>query len=983
MRAMGRVVTIAAGASFLDGLAEQLLAAGEDRLADTLLLLPSRRACLAARDAFLRVGGGRTLLLPRLLPVGEPDEVELRIDPASELELEPALAPLRRWLLLTRLVLARDPGLRHEQAIRLAQELLSLLDELQTEEVGLDGLDRLVPDELAEHWQTTLRFLAVLREVWPRLLGELGMVEPAERRRALLDALSRRWSETPPPGPVVAAGMVGTVPAVGRLLATVAGLPQGLLVLPGLDLEMAASEWRAIGPSHPQHGLKRLLERIGVERSEVSSWPPLPPIDRSALWRATMATTVGERSGDSGRVVPESALEGLERVEADDLGQEAVELALRLREALEVPGRRAVLVTADRNLARRVAIELARFDIAVDDSAGLPLDQTPPGSFLLLTAHVLVSEAPPVPLLSALKHPLAQGGLDRGEFRRRVRALERGLLRGPRIADGLTGLRAELAQRCALGRWAAPVPGTELLAWLDGILDAARPALDLVARGVVDPVTFLDAHLAFAEALAADAAGDPGELWAREAGVALATFVAELRDALPELGPVPVTAWPALLAVTMASRSVRRRAPGHPRLAILGRLESRLASADLVLLGGLVEGAWPPSVEAGPWLNRAMRRSLGLPPVEQAIGIAAHDFVQLASAPRVVLSHSRKDEAGQPTSRSRWLVRLDAVLAGQGAAGRLAPSPGRRAWPRLLDEPRELVWPQPIARPMPRPPRELRPRELWVSDLRDLMRDPYAVYARRILGLVPLEPIDADAGAAERGELLHRALQRFVEALAGTPDRDPRALLLEIGRSLFAAEDHRPQIGALWWPRFEALAGWLADQDRARREQAERILAELEGTLRLEAPGGPVHIRARADRIEVGRDGRVAILDYKSGRLPKKVEVEAGLEPQLPVEALIAEEGGFPGVPAAEVVELVFLGLRGGDPPGETRSLEMNEDLRRATRAGLARLVAHFDDPSTAYVPVPRLEIAPGPGDYEHLARVREWRGAEIAEADP
>jgi ATP-dependent helicase/nuclease subunit B len=979
---MGVIATIPAGAPFLDTLAGRLLEAGPDRLADTLLLLPGRRACLAAREAFLRVGGGRTLLLPRLLPVGEPDEVELRIDPQAELELPPPLPPLRRWLLLARLVLAREPGLRHEQAVRLAQELLALLDELQTEEVELDALDRLVPETLATHWQETLKFLAVLREAWPGLLAAEGVLEPARRRARLLDALAGRWSRAAPPGPVVAAGIVGTIPAVARLLAVVARLADGLVVLPGLDLGLAEADWRALGPSHPQHGLKALLERIGVPRDAVAAWPAPGAIDRAPLWRAVTAPSRSEPAAASGPAdLPEAALAGLELVEAEDLAQEALELALRLREALETPGRRAVLVTADRNLARRVAAELARWHIAVDDSAGTPLDQTPPGSFLLLTAHLLVAEAPPVALLAALKHPLARGGRAGGDFRRHVRALERGLLRGPRLAGGLPGLRAELLRRRDDRRWPAPVPPAELVAWLDPLLAAAGPALELVAHGSADPIALLDAQLGFAEALAADETGDPSELWAREAGVALASFLAELREALPALGPVPVSAWPALLAQTMASRSVRRRAPGHPRLAILGRLEGRLASADLVLLGGLVEGAWPPALEAGPWLNRAMRRTLGLPAVEQALGIAAHDLVQLASAPTVVLSHARKDEAGQPTTASRWLVRLQAVLAGRGLDGRIAPPPARRRWPRLLDEPPGTGWPRPIARPAPRPPLRLRPRELWVSDLRDLVRDPYAVYARRILGLLPLEPLDADPGAAERGQLLHRALQRFVEALAEAPGEEPVALLLRLGRRLFETEDHRPQIGALWWPRFETVAGWIVAFDRARRAEAVRILAELEGELGLSAPAGPVRIRARADRIEVGRDGSVAILDYKSGGLPRRQDVLSGLEPQLPVEALIAEAGGFAGVPAATVRELVHLSLRGGEPPGAEQPIELTAELREQTRGGLLRLLAHFDDPATAYVAVPRPEIAPRAGAYEHLARVREWRGAE-AEGD-
>ncbi|MDW8370930.1 MAG: double-strand break repair protein AddB, partial [Geminicoccaceae bacterium] len=615
---VGTVATIAAGAPFLDVLAARLLDEGEDRLADTLLLLPSRRACLAAREAFLRVAEGRTLLLPRLLPIGEPDEAELLLDPELELELPPVLPPLRRRLLLTRLLLARD-GTSHEQAIRMAGELEALLDELQNEGVALDRLDGLVPEDFAEHWQRTLRFLGILREAWPRLLALAGKLEPAERRRRLLEALAQRWTQRPPDRPVVAAGVTGTIPAVARLLGVIAGLPRGLVVLPGLDRGLAPAERADLGPAHPQWPLLRLLDRLAVAPEDVVELAPGEEgrlAARAALWRRVMRTPPRDRAAALAEEppLPAAALDGFELVEAPDLGTEATALAIRLREALETPGRRAVLVTADRHLARRVAAELRRWAIEVDDSAGTPLDQTPPGTFLLLTARVLLDEAPPVPLLAALQHPLAQGGLGRREFRRRVRALERALLRGPRIAGGLPGLLAALRELPEQG-WAVPVPKPELAAWLEELVEAAAPARALALAGAVEPVAILDAHLRFAEWLARDEQGHPRELWAEEAGEAAAAFLAELREALPELGPLPASAWTPLLAVLMASRAVRRRAPGHPRLAVLGPLESRLVAADLVCLGGLVEGAWPGPLASGPWLNRKMRAALGLPPL--------------------------------------------------------------------------------------------------------------------------------------------------------------------------------------------------------------------------------------------------------------------------------------------------------------------------------------------------------------------------------
>jgi ATP-dependent helicase/nuclease subunit B len=979
-----RVYTIDADAPFLDTLAEGLLAEGRESLPDQLLLLPSRRARLALRDAFLARTDRAPLLLPRLRPIGDLDAEELLLDPELELELPPAIPPIRRRLLLTRLILARrDPRdgreIPHEQAIRLAGELARFLDELHDEGVPLDRLDDLVPDELAHHWQLTAGFLGILREAWPSLLTAEGRIDPAERRARLLDAAARRWPSRPPAARVTAAGIAGSLPAVARLLAVVARLPGGRVILPGLDRELPDADWQALGPTHPQWSLRRLLRVMEVERSEVAPWPHATGgrSARRTLWRAVMRPAGGEPLDHA--ALPQEALDGLAIVSAPDLASEATQIALRLRAALGTPGRRAALVTADRNLARRVAAELARWNIRVDDSAGVPLDQSPPGSFLLLTAHLVIDGAAPAKLLSALKHPLAAGGMEQGAFRRHVRALERALLRGPRPSGGLASLLALLRERESGERWPAPIDADALGVWLERLISAAAPLQALVDAGTASLADLLAAHIAFAERLAADAKGDPHELWAEAAGIVAQRVVAELRSAADALTGVPVTAYPALLAVVMGQHAVRPRAPAHPRLAILGQLESRLAQADLVIVGGLNEGVWPRSADAGPWLNRAMREQLGLPPVEQLVGVAAHDLVALGSAPEVVLSRARRDEAGAPTIVSRWLARLEATLR---AAGLSVPDPGPwRAWAQRLDEPRGAPWPVPASPPAPRPPASMRPREVWATDVGLLMRSPYDFYARTILRLRPLEPIDAQPGGAERGQVLHAILAEFArECDQGWPE-DPLGLLREIGRRHFAPLAHRPEIWAFWWPRFLAIAEWIVPEEKRRRDTAARILGELSGSTTVPTPAGEFLLRARADRIEARADGGAVIIDHKTGSLPERREVLSGRAPQLPLEGLIAEAGGFAALGPLHPLALEYFALKGGEPAGEVREaakVPVEELLERA-REGLTRLLAHFADPATPYIALPRPAAARFPGDYDHLARVAEWRGAERA----
>ena len=961
---MAGLYTIPSHRPFADALVTGLLAGDRDRLGATLLLLPSRRACLTVRDTFLRLSEGRPLLLPRLQPIGDPEGEEAVLLAGEELAVRPAITAIRRQLLLMRLVLARGDT-AHEQALRLAGELAGFLDETQAEGATLAGLEALAPAELARHWQEIVAFLALVRDHWPEVLAQEGLLDPAERRNRLLDATSARWRRQPPERPVVAAGTLGSLPAVARLLGTIAGLADGAVVLPGLDVEMDEPAWRQVEASHPQYALKQLLDVIGLERGAVKPWPapgPEGPVERARLLAEVMRPAATTEAWQALPPPSPAALAGLTLVEAPDLAAEAVELALRLREAVETPGRRATLVTADRNLARRVAVELRRWDIELDDSAGVPLDQSPPGSFLLLAAHLLADGSSPVQLLATLKHPLASGGLGRGEFRRRARALERALLRG----------------RGDETPWPSPVPPAELLAWLETLAAAAAPFAALAALGTARLPELIASHLAFAEWLAADEAGDPGELWGKAAGEAAMRFSAELRDAAGVLDPVPVSAYPAMLAVLMAGHTVRPSRPGHPRLAVLGQLESRLSSADLVLLGGLNEGTWPRLPEADPWLSRAMRRELGLPPAELRIGIAAHDFLSAACAPEVVLSRARKDEGGAPASPSRWLARLDAVLRSQDLRGSVDPPPQWRRWAQRLDEPAGP--PHPIARPAPRPPAAARPGRLWVTDVELLMRDPYQVYAKRILGLRPLEPLDADPGGAERGQIIHRVLERFVREYGESLPADPLSVLILMGQEEFAAHGHRPQVEALWWPRFVGIARWFADEERRRRAELARVRSEIVGRIEIPHAYGTLELSARADRIEAGRDGGLTVVDYKTGTAPGSREVQLGLEPQLVLEAVIARAGGFPGVDATGIAGVEFWELKGGDPAARI-AMPVPDAAVAADEAysGVQRLIEHFADPSTAYVPVPRPEIAPSFNDYDHLSRIDEWRGTETA----
>ncbi|MBK1699313.1 double-strand break repair protein AddB [Rhodovibrio salinarum] len=991
------VATIPPEVSFADALARGLKdRAGDDplALASTTVLLPTRRACRTLHEAFLRLSDGAALLLPRMLPLGDLDADELLMggedalaaaglgDPSKPLQLPPTISGVRRQFVLTQLIqkfgeVAPGAGVPTvDQAARLAEELGRLLDQVETEGLEFARLKELAPEQYAEHWQITLDFLKIVTDWWPDWLDQEGAIGPAERRRRLMQAQARAWADDPPDRPIIAAGSTGSIPATAELLRTIAHIPKGEVVLPGLDRRADAESWAAVteDPTHPQHNLARLLASFGIDRDQVRDWPvdrptQAAPLSRNAVVNEALkpASTTPEWRNlalDGGAEGLRQALADVRLVAAPGPVEEATSIALLLRQALEVPGKTAALVTPDRALARRVAAELRRFDLAIDDSAGVPMADTAPGTFLRLTAQMLGEKLAPVPLLSALKHPLAAGGEDPGAFKARVRELEERVLRGVRPAEGFDGLRAQLGDQ-PVDRRLAP--------WLDRLQEMAADALAAMRDSSVDLAQVVEAHMRFAETLA-DSDQEPGaaRLWAGEAGESAADFAAELARHADAAPTIDGRRYPALLDGLMAGQVVRPRYGGHPRLAILGPLEARLQRADLTILGGLNEGTWPAETDPGPWMSRPMRDDFGLPPVERRIGLMAHDFTQAFAAPEVVLTRATRIE-GTPTVPSRWLLRLEALQAAYGVKGLLTPDPRWVQWAKALDDPGP---PRPCIPPAPTPPRAARPARLSVTAVETWMRDPYDLYARYVLRLRALEPLDQDPGAAEHGTLIHAVLEAFARDADthGLPD-DVAAGLRRIGVQKFDELKVRPGMRAFWWPRFERIADWLAERERTRRADGRRVLAERKGEIPVEGKQASLTLSAKADRIELLPDGRLAVIDYKTGTPPSEKQVALGFAPQLPLEAAIAAHGGFPDVAAAGAGELAYWRLTGGREAGQELTLKRTDpdELAAAALDGLTALIDRFADPDQPYHARPRPGFAPRYTDYDHLARVQEW----------
>lgn len=1010
-----RWFTIPAHRPFVDDLASVLFksleAQGAEALTDAIVLTPTRRGARALAEAFVKAAGGRPVLLPQIRAVGDLDEGEPPFEPgAIAVGLPPAVTPMRRRFELARLIVERQDDIGRvldaPAALEMADALATFMDSLWIEE-RFEGADiaALAGGDHARHWALSARVLAIALEHWPTRLKQLGLIDPTDRRVRLSKLLGEQWRTRPPLVPLIAAGSTGTAPATADLLAAVAAAPRGCVILPGLDKILAGDAWAAIDeePQHPQFGMKRLLARHGLDRDDVELWPAdettaeslrgrarrrvvneaLRPAEATADWLKVIEGLDAEKAS-SGVDPFREGREGLSVVTAHGEEEAATVAALLMREALETPDMTCALVTPDQVLARRVSARLARWGIEADSSAGAPLAGFPVGVLIGLLAELACDPAAPVTLLAALKSPLTRLGMDEAARAAGLEAFERHALRGPR-RDGWPSIHAVLAGRRGPDRDGRD-PTPELIATLDHAdAFAARVealAAPLAARFEAGTASLPDAARSLTqaiEAFAADAEGSCGGLWSGPAGQCASRLLAGLMEDAEALPPVDAKGFHAVVRKLLAEETVRPGGSAHPRLKILGAIEARLVRADRLILAGLEEGTWPQGASADPFLSRPMRTRLGLPSPERKTGLSAHDFAQAACAPEVILLHSER-RGGQPAVQSRWLWRLETLARGAGCE--LPRRTDVLDWARALEAAEASPPPalRPAPRPEPRPAAAHRPRTLPVTQIEAWVRDPYAVYARNVLKLYPLERPDEPVDARARGSAIHTAMEDFAEAWSTLAVEDRAAKFAEFYLTALKKAGAPAPTLTREKPLALRAGGWLAAFEQGRRAAPVEVLVERKVSLKLE--GLDFVLTARADRIEIA-GGKAHVIDFKTGAAPSKKEVKAGFNGQLPLTAAMIARGGLPGVSGVAPGELLYVRVTGRHPPGEEeyrgrpgapeKTFPASEELTEAAWVGLHRLVRRYADPSEPY----RSRVAPQfikyPSDYDQLARVREW----------
>lgn len=932
------------------------------KLAAVIFLVPNRRACQALTNAFIREQGLAPTILPQIIPIAEIDDDELFFSQfgiyGSTEQTKRVINKEERLFLFARLIMSKpnEFGLKQislAQAVNLALDLGNLIDTACQQGLSFDKLEELVPEKYATHWQETLKLLKIITEFWPQILEERLAIDASELKKQILMQQADIWQKENITRNIVAAGITASFPAIVQMLKTIQALPNGEIYFAGIDCFADDCYWDAVDESHPQFELKELLALLNISRNQICDIVPPENTEREKFISELMRPA---SVSDRWRQLPQTidlkkAIDGIRFINCNTQRDEALAIALKIRQVIDIPEKTIALITYDRNLARRVTAELERFEIKADDSAGLPLNLSPVGIYLRLIAEAAEAPESAVKLISLLKHPFARLNMSAADFRKKTYNYE-----------------TQLRQRNKTDL------SDESHTFINSVQEALTDLSKALTANAVKFSDILQLHIKTAELFAAsDTTENTNILWRGEAGKCAAQFITKMLESADVLGSISGKDYIPLFSELSGLETVRSAYGTHPRIHILGPIEARLHHFDYVILGEVNEGIWPKPAQADMWMSRPMKKDFGFSLPEKNIGILGADLCGFLASDNVILTRADRVD-GAPMKKSRWLLRLETVLNALNSDIEILKDDDFFIAANLADKPDAYT---PIKAPAPCPPLSARPRKLSASAVDLLVADPYSVFAKYILKLYPLNELDVPMDQRDYGTLIHAIIEEFNNTYPAKLPDNALVILLEIGKKHFEKLQIDDDKRTFWWPKFEKTAEWIIEQEKGYRDNVSAVHNEISGEVTYNLAGGAFSFTAIADRIDELKGGGLNILDYKTGRIPTSKQVDSGHALQLLLEGLIAQKGGFTGIKRDDVRQTIYWQLG-------CKKLEITpkkeEDLIEKCEDYLLRLVSTFEFETTPYHSRPVPKFIPKNKDYEHLARIKEWSVQEDGE---
>ena len=1005
-------------------------------LSTATIYLPTKRSADRLAKLIQLHTKAQAAFIPKIITIGDIDEDLKNIadeDAVDKLlaanSVVPEISPLKRRLILTKLILAWAKQLQFSlddnstgsltrrslntyvevgkkgfsvgatinDGLALSDALGYLIDTLVIYKKTWQDVHLLLPQDLSdEYWRISKDFLKIAAEAWPKYCKQEGVMDAAERRDLIISKEAERLSANQPQTPFIIAGSTGSMPSTAKLIRSISQLPYGAVILPGIDQYIDNESWeiltdkkdQTISAGHPQAQLSKLINLIGVRRQDVVALSQtsktlgvreiflsecMRPSDTTHLW-ATRDQRLSEAQ-------IRDAISGISIIEAENEREEALAVAMALRSALEVPGKTAALITPDRSLARRVSAELLRWNIFTNDSAGTPLHQTSIGSLTSLLATAIIERFSSISLLSLLNHPDATFGLNPDIVKRGIKTIDIGLCRSPLSSQDIDGLLMILkAVRKSDWHDHEPLPKRRLTSddWnaagiiLEKIRILFEPFRNLQNTDVREFFNLLAKTLK----IVVSSIENIDRIYYLDGSTELHRLFDTIQNFVDLDLNVPISSYPSLVERLMAPETLSNQSPSHPRINILGLLEARLLRFDLVILGGLDEGIWPPEGRSDPFLNRPWREELGLPTPERRIGQTAHDFISALGVDEVIITRALK-RAGSPTIASRFIQRINAVAGEVIFKSMIQRGQNILKHTGKIDE-ADLT--ANSSQPRPVPPQRLLPKKLSVTEIETLRRDPYSIYAKHVLKLDKLENIGYMIGARERGNLYHLILARFSEKWPFTLPDDPLKEFFIICDDILSSDENQIMLDAFEKARLRETGNWYIQWEQLRRKYTiAPIAVERRGALTVVLPrGGQFTLSGQADRIELLDNGEFCIIDYKTGAIPSRAQVQTGFSPQLTLEAAMLKRNAFSGLSGFRTRDLIYvkIGSKTGGDESSAKNSKSSADYDTLVEQHFSEFIKLIDDHwngSRPFYSRPHLQFSTDSGKYDHLARFYEW----------
>ena len=946
-----------------NGILSRFASSEPEVLANLQVIVNSTRMRHRLTEELIELGA---MLHPRILTLAEVSQLI-----PNSYKPNPSFSLVHKFELmaLVQKLVEAQPDIAAQSSIyALTKSLSDLIDEMQGESVPVEKILNLDISDLSGHWKRSQLFLNIIKKYL-----ENRQTDPDKEAwlRNIILSLKSFWAENPPKNPILIAGSSGSRATTRQLIQAIIKLPNGAVVLPGFDFTLPSELWGqkehiGVPEDHPQYRNLKTFFALGLPQEKLKKWYlketsniPLQNLIGLSLRPAPVTDcwlSEGPKLGDVSEITKKMAL-----VEADSIRDESLAIAFRMVSAIKEE-KSLILVSPNRKLTRMVSAYLSTWDIVPDDSAGVPLQLTPSGRFLRLVISLFTGPVTATKFFALLKHPLTHSCEDfRTDHLEFVQSLELFF----RTAD------VSIFSTENISIWLKEAKNPYAAKWANWICDILNKCK---FQGSPNFEKILDKHIGIANALASGPGqnenNNSGGLWKQNNGRHCLKIIEKIKEASPTASSITASRYADVFNSILAEEHVPEINPTHPNLMIWGTLEARAHNAEVLILAGMNEGSWPAPAVIDPWLNRKMRKEAGLLSPERRIGLSAHDYQQSVCSPNVLITRSTKDNEAE-TVPSRWLNRLLNLLGGLSEnSGPKAVEEMRGRGTKWLDwanETKEVSLKKPAKRPSPKPPKDTRPKRLSVTEIKTLIRDPYAIYAKHILKLKPLRPLHESADPLLRGIIIHKIFEQFVENWQQDfSELDQKNLLLDLTRKQLAEKVASPTAQLFWFSRVEKIADWFVSEEENRRNLCKPIALEKKGKIVIPSLG--FDLTAQVDRVDINQNGEAVIYDYKTGAVPNK-NVQLHFDKQLFLLSLIVENGGFSDIAPLSVANASFIDLSNKKAvlaPFDQESLETH-------RRKFHLLIERYLNPDQGFTARRAMFRIEDNSDYDGISRFGEW----------